>query len=518
MMKFYKESACIVFYDTGILARFKVIIYVLTSNEFRQHEILSGEKAPNPFSKIEEEINMAVTKIWKVDYRLDHVVNYATDSAKTKNENTEKYRGCKSVMQEIMEYATNKDKTEKQFFVSGVNCNSETATKEMIDVKKKFNKYKRTPQNKSVAFHAVQSFVEGEVTPEIAHEIGVKLAEEMWGDRFQVVVTTHLNTDNIHNHFVVNSVSFIDGKKYYSNRENTGIFREISDGLCEEYGLSVLNPEECKKGKIDFKYYYNDYVSKDDYYQFIKEDIDYAISRSWSVNDFYNNIKKMGYEYKIRAEKISIRKYPAKKYVRLQRAFGDEYSIENIKNKIISRYPEIEEEYKEYKTLNMKLFYKGNLKNAQKPAGIYKLYKYYCFTLNTYSKKHQNYKLTFEMRNNLKQMHKYSDEADFLSENNIRTIQELNCVRNDLKGELKDLIRQRNNLYYKRQHELKIENKDDISKEIESISQKIVDVRYKIGLCNDIEIRSKKMSEEMKALQEKEQQEKVQKKNKVKKL
>ena len=169
MMKFYKESACIVFYDTGILARFKVIIYVLTSNEFRQHEILSGEKAPNPFSKIEEEINMAVTKIWKVDYRLDHVVNYATDSAKTKNENTEKYRGCKSVMQEIMEYATNKDKTEKQFFVSGVNCNSETATKEMIDVKKKFNKYKRTPQNKSVAFHAVQSFVEGEVTPEIAH-------------------------------------------------------------------------------------------------------------------------------------------------------------------------------------------------------------------------------------------------------------------------------------------------------------------------------------------------------------
>ena len=101
-----------------------------------------------------------------------------------------------------------------------MNCNSETATKEMIEVKKKFNKYKRTPRNKSVAFHAVQSFAEGEVTPKITHEIGVKLAEEMWGDRFQVVVTTHLNTDNIHNHFVVNSVSFVDGKKYYSNRKN----------------------------------------------------------------------------------------------------------------------------------------------------------------------------------------------------------------------------------------------------------------------------------------------------------
>ena len=86
------------------------------------------------------------------------------------------------------------------------------------------------------------------------------------------------------------------------------------------------------------------------------------------------------------------------------------------------------------------------------------------------------------------------------------------------KANLNDLIRQRNNLYYKRQHELKIENKDDISKQIEAISQKIIDIRYKIKMCADIEVRSKKMIEEMKALQEKKQQEKVQKKNKVKKL
>ena len=240
-------------------------------------------------------------------------------------------------------------KLKKQFFVTGVNCDSDNAIKEMIDVKKKFNKYKSTLRNKSVAFHAVQSFAEGEVTPKIAHEIGVKLAEEMWGDRFQIVVTTHLNTENIHNHFVVNSVSFVDGKKYYSNRKNTAVFREISDGLCEEYGLSVLDYNKCKKSKIDFKYYYNDYMKKDDYYKFIKEDVDYAIRHAWSIKDFYNQIKKMGYEYKIRVEKISIRKYPAKKYVRLQRAFGDEYSIENIKNKIISRYPEKGNDYKELK-------------------------------------------------------------------------------------------------------------------------------------------------------------------------
>ena len=84
-----------------------------------------------------------------------------------------------------------------------------------------------------LAFHGYQSFKAGEVTPEIAHEIGVRLAEEMWGDRFQVVVSTHLNTENIHNHFVLNSVSFKDGLKYYSNLANTALLRRTSDELCE---------------------------------------------------------------------------------------------------------------------------------------------------------------------------------------------------------------------------------------------------------------------------------------------
>ena len=86
-----------------------------------------------------------------------------------------------------------------------------------------------------LSFHAEQSFKENEVTPEIAHEIGVRLAEEMWGDRFQVVVSTHLNTKHLHNHFVINSVSFKDGYKYYSNFENTALLRKASDERCAEY-------------------------------------------------------------------------------------------------------------------------------------------------------------------------------------------------------------------------------------------------------------------------------------------
>ena len=175
---------------------------------------------------------MATTSLWKVDKRLDHVIDYATDEEKTKNENE---RGNFDSIEKLLTYATNPTKTENLFYTTGINCKVDNAVKELQFIKKLYGKEKGI-----LAFHGYQSFKEGEVTPEIAHEIGVRLAEEMWGDRFQVVVSTHLNTDNIHNHFVINSVSFKDGYKYYSNLSNTALFRKISDEICEEYGLNVL--------------------------------------------------------------------------------------------------------------------------------------------------------------------------------------------------------------------------------------------------------------------------------------
>src|SRR5699024_1028848 len=148
--------------------------------------------------------------------------------------------------------------------------------------------------------------------PEIAHEIGVRLAEEMWGDRFQVVVSTHLNTDNIHNHFVINSISFKDGYKYYSNLSNTALLRKTSDEICEEYGLSVLEEKTCKSG-INFDNFYKKSMKESEYYKFAKEDIDYTIEHSWTYQEFIKKLKDMGYEVYFRANKISIRRYPYKR-------------------------------------------------------------------------------------------------------------------------------------------------------------------------------------------------------------
>ena len=151
---------------------------------------------------------MAVTAIWPIKGRIDGVINYARNPEKT----TEKAMAevmAMHALKNVMEYTANDIKTEQRKYVTGINCSEETAVSEFMNTKILWNK-----TGGRQCYHGYQSFVAGEVTPKEAHEIGVETARRMWGKRFQVIVTTHLNTENIHNHFVVNSVSF--------NRNNFG--------------------------------------------------------------------------------------------------------------------------------------------------------------------------------------------------------------------------------------------------------------------------------------------------------
>lgn len=445
---------------------------------------------------------MATTKLWKVENRLDNVVNYASDKSKTENKNYNN-KNINSIF-ELLDYTTNPDKTEKQFFITGINCELDTAVKQMTQTKKKFKKDKYSKNNKIVAFHGYQSFAEGEVTPETAHEIGVKLAEEMWGDRFEVVVSTHLNTNHIHNHFVLNSVSFKDGKKYYSNFENTALLRKTSDDICDEYGLKVLEEKTFKSG-INFENFYKNSLSNSDYYKFAKEDIDYAINHSWTYKEFLKKLKDMGYEIYFRAKKISIRRYPHKRNIRIERVFGEQYSIENIKNKICSRYPNREEVIKP-KTYKGRLYLKG--KKFERTKGFKALYLYYCYLLKVYPKKNMEYKLTPAMRAEVRKMDEYSNEIRLLSKYNITNGDELNSCKTNLNGQLSDLIRQRNNLYYKRQNMTENENKEEINKGIEMVSKNVIKIRNEIKLCNKIKVKVPEIKEQIKDFNKKENDEK----------
>lgn len=447
---------------------------------------------------------MATTSLWKVDKRLDHVIDYATDEEKTKNEG-----GKFDSIEKLLTYATNPDKTEKLFYTTGINCKVDNAVKEMQFVKRLYGKEKGI-----LAFHGYQSFKEGEVIPEIAHEIGVRLAEAMWGDRFQVVVSTHLNTDNIHNHFVINSVSFKDGYKYYSNLSNTALLRKTSDEICEEYGLSVLEEKTCKSG-INFENFYKKSMKESEYYKFTKEDIDYAIEHSWTYQEFIKKLKDMGYEVYFRSNKISIRRYPYKRNIKIERAFGEEYSIENIKNKIYSRYPTREEVIKP-KTYDKRLFYKGSTKKLRKPKGIIALYYYYCYLLKVYPKKNLNYKLSPEMRAEVKKMDKYSEQIRFICKYKLETINNIDNLKEKKQEELQKTLNTRNRLYYKRQKLDNESEKDVVTKEIISVTSAIEKVRKEIRLCDEVGDNSKKMKEQLKEMEEREQ-EKVKEKEKKKK-
>ena len=452
---------------------------------------------------------MATTKIWKVQKRLDHVINYATNKEKTKN-NYSKYGMDEfDSIRQVMTYVTNPDKTEKRFYTTGINCEVKDAVKQMQFVKTFYGK-----ENGILAFHAYQSFNEGEVTPEIAHEIGVKLANEMWGDRFQVVVSTHLNTQHLHNHFVINSVSFKDGKKYYSNLENTALLRKISDEICEEYGLSVLKEKTCKSG-INFENFYKKSMRDSDYYKFAKEDIDYAIEHSWTYKEFLKKLKEMGYEVYFRANKINVRMYPHKRNIRIERAFGEEYSIENIQNKICSRYPSREEVIKP-KTYDRRLFYKGSAKKLRKPKGIIALYYYYCYLLKVYPKKKLNYKLTPKMRAEVKKMDKYSAQIRFICKYKLENIKDVENLKEEKKEELQKILNTRNRLYYKRQKLDNESEKEVLTKEIISVTSAIEKVRKEIKMCDEVGDNSRKMKEQIKEMDKKEQ-EKVKEKEKKKK-
>ena len=144
---------------------------------------------------------MAVTKIWTIKDSLQRVLDYAANPDKTEYD----------ALAQTLHYAENDAKTklnESAQLVTGIHCRADHAWEDMRAVQERFGK-----TDGVVALHAYQSFREGEVTPEQCHEIGVALARKVWGKRFQVLVATHMNTDNLHNHFVINSVSYVDGKK-----------------------------------------------------------------------------------------------------------------------------------------------------------------------------------------------------------------------------------------------------------------------------------------------------------------
>ena len=398
---------------------------------------------------------MAITKIWKVSERLDITIDYAV----------------------------NGDKTVQKLYVSGINCIPNTAFNEIKNVKKQF--FKTTGIQ---GFHGVQSFVVGEVTAEQAHKIGLQLAEELWGDKFQVIVSTHLNTDNIHNHFVLNSVSFLDGKRFCNTKKDYALMRKTSDRLCEEYGLNVLKQEDK----------YTKYATSDLYKELMRDSIDYAIANAKDYEQFIQILKDLDYIVTDRNCTLSIRREPYKRNTRIERQFGKKYSKENIYKRILETQPEFpyspepyllfSKTYERYNNEKQKhLQFKGTISYL-----IYQYEKLLGINTEIFSKSNIT-KMTPELIQAIKKMDEFSKQVRFLSKNNINTEEELLNYEKSAYDRINPLKSERENLWKKHKRTKNDDERKNIENKIIEISKKITPLAEEIKHCNNIKLRLEKI-------------------------
>ncbi len=264
---------------------------------------------------------MATTGFWPVRGRLKEVIDYANNPDKTT---------AKEYLDEdlyaAIRYVENDDKTDQTMYVSGINCSKHNAYNEMIAVKRRFGE-----RGKNIAYHGYQSFAIGEVTPEEAHDIGKETARKMWGAKYQVVVTTHLNTDNIHNHFVVNSVSFKTGRKFRNGIGDRIEFRKISDAICAERNKSVIQGNKFYSNK---KAYWVEKSGKLTHRDMLRKDVDEALSQCGSFKEIEYYLKTLGYRFErdFYYDHPSVYAEGWKRAVRIS-SLGEQYSKERIRER-----------------------------------------------------------------------------------------------------------------------------------------------------------------------------------------
>ena len=398
-----------------------------------------------------------------------------------------KFLSRKTRLDTIIKYIMNGEKTEKMMYVSGVNCNPNTAIQQMQDTKKRFNK-----EGGIISYHLIQSFEGKEVTPEKCHELGLQYAKEIFGEDYELVVATHLNTDNVHNHIVVNSVSFKSGNKFYSNREKKDFIRITSDFICKENVLSVLStPWKCKG-------YYKLYAKNNPYMQLVKKDIDDAISSSYSYKGFKTRLENQGYCISYNEETgLLVSRNNSYKIVRPQELFGDNYTKEKILDRIENKTPnKIYIPKKKYK-MTIEEYNKFKQKQREYQLGkLPLLYILICLLLKIDPLPQRielnNYKFpnTKEMKIAIKHLNSLSEQTILLTENKINNLNDLKSFRYIQEENLRILKGKRESLWRKRSKETNSEIKERITHEIDDLKVLIKKTNKDIVNCFEIENRT----------------------------
>lgn len=367
---------------------------------------------------------MATTSLWPVKGSVRKVIEYATNEAKTTLEDASgEVRGG---LEEVLRYSMQDAKTDGRSLVAGINCLPETAAEEMRDTKRQYGKTGGT-----VAFHGYQSFAPGETDSLTAHQIGVALASELWGGRFEVVVATHLDRGHIHNHFVINSVSYADGRRFHRDAKCYRAMREASDRLCAERGLSVIE-DPSRGASKHYAEWSAEKAGQTTWRGLVKADVDEAIARAATERQFWANLAAIGYEIK-RGKDISVRPPGKERFVRLARNFGAAYTHESIKRRILeNRIPARPVKRRRAESRPLPPVPKGS---------IVALYRQWLYLLGGYGQSAS--RPHFLLREDIRHMERISHECALLADNSIETIDDLGIFERSVEGRIAALVEER---------------------------------------------------------------------------
>ena len=408
---------------------------------------------------------MAVIKAFAVRKQLKKTVNYITDKEKTDSDLARK-----------IDYALNSAKTfsEQFLYESVINLpDVKTAYAHMQATKEYFGK-----TGGVLGYHIIQSFKPGEITADQCHELGRKLASKMFGAGFEIVIGTHLNKKHLHNHIVLNSVSFIDGKKLRFNKQSYRELQEMSDQLCRKYGLSVI---ESKAHGKSYKEWLNEKEGKPTVRGQIRADIDLAIKESFNYGIFIANLEKRGY---------LIKDNPSRTYTALKPPFGARFIRLNslgedyTKERIIERLSRQKNWQRKAEPERTKYYSRKLPQKRRKITGLQALYLRYVYLLKLNRK--PKAKLSRYLWEDLCRFERYKKEYEYLKAQNITTKEELQERIIYLKTETEKLEKLRKPLYEQKRRCANVEQNNEIALKLSELNENLKALRRELRLCSDI--------------------------------
>lgn len=408
---------------------------------------------------------MAYDKIIPLHTRLDHCLDYVLNEEK----NSLAY---------ALAYAENPEKSHQ--LVTGINCEARTAFQEMQATKRRWDK-----RGGILGYHLIHSYAPGEVTPEQAHAAGVEFARRLLGDRYEAVVSTHLDREHYHCHIVFNSVSFVDGKKYRSDFQSYfGAVRETSNAVSQDYGLSVIQPQG--KGK-HYAQWDAERRGGATVTGLIRQDIDAAIRESFTFDTFLAALRRQGYAVKsgTKVKHAAVRPPGAGRFFRLD-SLGAGYTEADIRTRlaavrqgesILPSAPEPAPRRPRRYTIRG-----GHLPEHRppKPQGFRALYVYYLYFLGVRRPKGAR-QYPFHIRAEVVKFRRYQRQMKLLQTYRIDTDWQLTLLGDALQARIDVLTEQRKELYQRKQAG------EDVTGGIETINQELRRLRGQLKTCGQIE-------------------------------